>query len=82
MKSNAFQLSDAMKNYPSKQVIPRTNSLEKKVFTVDTFKRLWVVSFYKNKRTFGILWYGWVSFALLEVRGPNKYCLWVTNLVF
>ena len=45
MKSNAFQLSDAMKNYPSKKVIPRTNSLEKKVFTVDTFKRLWVVSF-------------------------------------
>ena len=49
MKSNAFQLSDEIKKYTSKQVIPRTNSLEKKVFTVGTFKVLWVVLFRQIK---------------------------------
>ena len=38
--------------------------------------------FFRQKKTWGRLWYVWAFFAFLERRRPSKYCLREVNLVF
>ena len=63
------------KKHSSKQVVPITQTLEKRVLAAATFKGLWVVFFGQSKKTSDILWSVRISFAFLEVRRQNKYCL-------
>ena len=67
MKSDVFQLSHN-KTHSSKQVVPITYTMEKKVFAAATFKGLWFVSFQTKQETRGILWSVRVLFAFQEVR--------------
>ena len=60
MKSNVFQLSHRIKT--SNQVVPKTKTLEKRVFAVaGSYKGLWVVSFYTKYKH---MWYTLASLRL------------------
>ena len=70
------------KKHLSKQVVPITNTLEKRVFATTSCKGLWIVSFQTKLET---AWYTLVCssvFEILDIKRRNKYCLCEGNLVF
>ena len=66
-----FQLS-WNKKHLSKQVVPITDKLEKRLFAVATFEGLWVLSFQTEYKTCKVLWSGWIFFGFSEKRRPQR----------